>query len=288
MNNMNAEGGAIVIEKEGELHVLSSFAIKMPESFLDSDMIWKVIKEQKRLIVHLPEDIILSGLLVDFRPKEILVEPIMYKEVVLGVIVLAGVNSFTAEVQSNMELFGHGLALAFRNAITHDQLQRLAANDPLTGIFNRRFGLTRLKDEYHRAVVNSLHIGILIFDIDHFKKVNDTYGHLVGDKVIVRLAQTAKLALREGDVFIRYGGEEFLVVLPGASLVDTRQIADRIRHLVEDTEIKHNHQVIKVTVSIGGTSCPEREANEITAIIGVADKNLYKAKDLGRNMIVID
>lgn len=288
MTNLNAEGGAIVVEKEGELNILSSHGIKMPDTILESDMIWKVLKEQKRLMVDLPEDILINSLLVEFRPKTIMVEPILYKDIILGVVILAGANSFTKEMQNNMELFGHGLALAFRNAITHDQLQRLAANDPLTGIFNRRFGLTRLKDEFNRAVRNSLPIGVLIFDIDHFKRINDTYGHLVGDKVLVKLTQTAKLAMREGDIFLRYGGEEFLIILPGASHDDVNQISERLRHLVEDTEISHNSQVIKITVSIGGTSYPEHEVPDMNALINCADKLLYQAKEAGRNISIID
>jgi diguanylate cyclase (GGDEF)-like protein len=288
MTNLNAEGAAIIIEKEGELSILSSFGIKTPESILESNMIWKVIKNQKRLIIELPEDILLNGLLVDFRPKSIMIEPITYKDIILGVVILAGANTFTDEMQNSMELFGHGLALAFRNAIMHDQLQKLAANDPLTGIFNRRFGLTRLKEEFSRAVRNNLPIGVLIFDIDHFKKINDTYGHIVGDKVLIRLTQAAKLALREGDIFLRYGGEEFLVILPGASITDAYQISERLRHIIEDTEVPHNSQVIKITISIGGTSYPEREAIDMNTLINTADKNLYQAKETGRNKSIID
>lgn len=288
MANLSAEGGAIVVEKEGELQILSSFGIKTPESILNNDMIWKVLKDKKRLIIELPEDVLLNGLLVEYRPKAIMIEPILYKDIILGAVILAGVNSFGIEMQNNMELFGHGLALALRNAITHDQLQRLAANDPLTGIFNRRFGLTRLKDEFYRAVKSSLPIGVLMFDIDYFKKVNDTYGHLVGDKVLVSLTQTAKLALREGDVFLRYGGEEFLIVLPGASQSDVHHISEQLRHLVEDTEIRHNSQVIKVTISIGGTSYPEHEATDMNALINIADSKLYQAKESGRNISIID
>ena len=288
MGNLNAEGGAIIIEKEGDLHVLSSHGIKTPEAMLESDMIWKAFKDEKRLVVELPQDILLNALLVDFRPKTILFEPIIYKDVILGAVILAGVNSFSVEMMNKMGLFGNGLALALRNAITHDQLQKLAANDPLTGIFNRRFGLTRLKDELNRAIRNKTPIGVLMLDIDHFKKVNDTYGHLVGDKVLVSLSQTAKSALREGDVFLRYGGEEFLVILPGASQADVLEVSEKLRHLIEDTEIRHKEQVIRVTVSLGGTSYPEHDTLDMNALIHIADQKLYQAKELGRNMSIVD
>lgn len=288
IDNLNAVGGAIIIEKESELCVLSSFGINKPEEMIQNDLLWRVIKDQKRMLVNLPDNILLSGVIVDYRPKSILIEPILYKEVVLGVIVLATVVEFSSEMQNNLRQFGQGLALAFKNAITHDQLQRLAANDPLTGIFNRRFGLSRLKDEFTRAVKTNVPIGVLMFDIDHFKDINDTYGHLVGDKVLVSLTQAAKISLREGDIFLRYGGEEFLVVLPGASLSDVVQIAERLRHTISDTEIHNYLQTIRITISIGGTSYPEHNVDDYLSLINIVDKKLYQAKESGRNIAVVD
>ncbi len=288
MQNVNASGGAIIIERDGDLSILSSFGIKTPETLLESDVIWQTFKNQKRLLIELPEDIVLNGILVEFRPKSVLIEPIIYKGIILGVILLAGVKDFTSEMQNDLELFGHGLALAFKNAITHDQLQKLAANDALTGLFNRRFGLTRLKEEFIRAIKINQPIGVIMFDIDFFKKVNDTYGHLAGDRVLIKLSQTVKSALREGDVFMRYGGEEFFIILPGASVSNVVQIAEKIRRFVEDTEISHNTQTIKVTVSLGGTSFPEQNADDFMSLIAVADAKMYQAKASGRNIAVIN
>lgn len=287
MENMRAAGGAIIIEREGELSVLSSYGISTPQAMLEGDMIWQVFKNQKKQILNLPEEIILNSVLLDFRPKSVLLEPILYKGVVLGAVVLAGVSEFTPEMQHNMELFGQGLALAFKNAITHDQFQRLAANDPLTGVLNRRFGLERFRDEYVRAVKTNQPVGVIMIDIDHFKKINDVYGHLIGDRILIMLAQTVKTALREGDVFLRYGGEEFAVILPGASFLDVRQIAERIRRFVEDMEFHQNAQMIKITVSIGGVSFPEISVDDHMKLLEIADAHLYQAKEQGRNRIVV-
>jgi diguanylate cyclase (GGDEF)-like protein len=287
IENMNAAGGAIIVDKEGELSVLSSFGINMPEKMIENNIVWSVIKNRKRLVIHLPEDISLSSAIVSYRPKTVLIEPILYKEIVLGVVVLATVVEFSEEMQKNIQLFGQGLALAFKNAITHDQLQRLAANDPLTGIYNRRFGLSRLKEEFARAVKTDMPLGIIMFDIDHFKNVNDTYGHLVGDRVLISLTRAAKSTLREGDVFLRYGGEEFLVVLPGASMADVKQLSERLRRIVEDTEIQNQQQTLRITVSVGGTSYPERNVEDHLALINIADKQLFEAKESGRNYCVI-
>ncbi len=283
-----ATGGAIIIEKSGELQLLSSYGIKEPESLVENDMVWQVFKNSERLTLKLPEEIILNGVVVDYRPKTVIIEPLMYKEVVLGAILLATVDEFSESMENILRQFGQGLSLALKNAITHDQLQRLAADDPLTGIFNRRFGLLRLRDEFTRAVKTDTALGIIMFDIDYFKKVNDTYGHLVGDRVLVGVAKATQSVLRDGDVFLRYGGEEFLVALPGASIYDALQIAERIRHVVRDTVIYSGAQEIKVTVSLGGTSFPERESKDIFGLIGTADEKLYQAKESGRNMSIVN
>lgn len=286
IENFKSAGGAIVIEKDGALCVLSSFGINNPDEVLNNEIVWSVIKTRKRHLIDFPEDIELNGMLTSFRPKAVLVEPILYKDVVLGVVLLATVSQFSSEMQNNIQLFGQGLALAFKNAITHDQLQRLAANDPLTGIYNRRFGLARLKEEFARGVKANTPLGVLMFDIDHFKRVNDTYGHIVGDKVLIEIVKSAKTTLREGDVFLRYGGEEFLIVMPGASISDVKQIGERLRRTIEDTEIQNYQQTIKVTISLGGASYPEHNADDYLDLINRSDKNLFIAKDLGRNKLI--
>lgn len=236
----------------------------------------------------LPEDIVLNGVLVEFNPKSILLEPILYKGAFLGVVVLAGLADFTSSMQRNINVYGQGLALAFNNAIEHDQLQKFAAADPLTGILNRRYGLTRFKEEFGRSVRTSQPIGVVMFDIDHFKKVNDTYGHIVGDRVLVNLVRAVKSVLREGDIFLRYGGEEFLIIFPGASLKDLFTLSERVRRVVEEMETSYNEQKIKVTVSIGGTSYPQRDVKDFTELLQIADTKMYKAKDAGRNLVTLE
>ena len=131
----------------------------------------------------------------------------------------------TATRSSSSTQFRADLGLAVNNALAHDRLERLAAVDPLTDAYNRRFGLGRLREEYSRAVRAEAPLGILMLDLDHFKAVNDTYGHLVGDRVLRAVAGACRRVIREGDVLVRYGGEEFLVLLPGAGPDDV--VADR-------------------------------------------------------------
>ncbi len=288
MDSFKASAGAIIIERESEIVLLSSIGISTPEEIVKSDIVRQVFTRQQRMVINLPEDIKLSGVMLEFRPKSVVVEPIIYKGVVLGCVVLARVEEYELDKHNNMELFGRGLALAFKNAITHDQLQKLAVTDPLTGVLNRRFGLARLKEEYSRAVRADQPLGVIIIDLDYFKKVNDTYGHIVGDKLLIKISSVAKASLREGDVFLRYGGEEFAAILPGASIADAIKIAERIRRYIEETSLLYNGQNIKATVSIGGASYPENDIDDFMGLVERADSNLYKAKENGRNMAVVE
>lgn len=281
-----AAGGLIIIEKRGDLEIVASRGIEKDGSILKNEIVWRVLKTNIPELIRFPKDIVLDGVIATFRPLELLFIPIVYKDVSLGMILLASIDSFPNQTSDNLSVFIGGMALALRNAVTHSQLQELAANDPLTNIFNRRFGMLRLQEEFGRAVRLSLPIAVLMADIDFFKSVNDTYGHLVGDRVLIQIAQLAKKAVREGDIVIRYGGEEFLAILPGASQTDARQIAERLRRTVEETVIHHGGQEIKVTISIGINSFPENDVTNVNELIDAADKALYKAKETGRNKVV--
>ena len=127
-----------------------------------------------------------------------------------------------------------------------------------------------------------------MFDIDHFKSVNDTYGHLVGDRVLSRIAKLGRPVLRHGDVVMRYGGEEFVAILPAASKEDVRGVGERLRRVVEEAAIKDGEQLIQVTISIGGTSYPELDVKEEQELLKHADQALYSAKESGRNRVIVN
>lgn len=129
-------------------------------------------------------------------------------------------------------------------------------------------------------------LSLIMLDIDHFKQVNDTYGHNIGDKIIVMITKAVKGAMREGDLLIRCGGEEFLCVLPGASQHDAAITAQRIRVMVADSILKESDQAITVTVSLGTATFPNRDVADIQQFITVADEAMYSAKNSGRNRVV--
>ncbi|MCF8033961.1 MAG: GGDEF domain-containing protein [Desulfarculaceae bacterium] len=285
MDNSKAGAGALLVESEGLLEVAASHGLKDPESLDQSDHVRAAMRGGQRQLVRLPADLTVNGVLAEFRPQEVLVDPVRYKSVPIGALVLASGEPFGAEGLRNVELLRPALALALNNALAHERLQRLAALDPLTGVFNRRFGLGRLREEFSRAVRDGSPLGVVMFDLDHFKKVNDTYGHLVGDRVLVHLAKLARTVMREGDVLVRYGGEEFLAILPAAALSDSQLVAERLRRLLGESVVKDGQQEIRVTLSAGVASTPEHSVDNPEGLVGLADKALYAAKDAGRDRV---
>jgi two-component system, cell cycle response regulator len=279
--------GAVVVEKEGEMVVTTSQGIQDVDTVLESDHVRSVYRTESRRIISLPDVVRVEGVLTTFRPREVILEPIRYKEVMLGLIILASPGRFTQNAQDRLSLFTQSLALALHNSMLFDRLERLAALDPLTGIYNRRFGMTRLHEEFGRTLRMEVPLGVVMFDLDHFKEVNDVYGHLTGDRVLVRLANAARGVMREGDILVRYGGEEFLAILPGASGKDTFAIADRLCRKVRQTNVAYGEDLIKVTVSVGGVSYPETNVGSETELVERADLALYQAKESGRDCVVM-
>ena len=129
-------------------------------------------------------------------------------------------------------------------------------------------------------------VSLAFFDVDHFKKVNDTYGHQAGDAVLVGLASAIRSMIRNEDVFARYGGEEFALILRGIDGVGAGAVGERLRERVEAMRVPHEGKVLSVTVSVGCSSFAELDEKTPEALVGTADKRLYTAKRTGRNRVV--
>lgn len=277
--------GAILIEHDGDLRTYHTIGITKASSLSTNPQVLSSMQTLQRNVINIPEDIMLEGVLTSYRPKQIIIEPIVYKNLPMGALVLASDQEFATEILDNLDLFGTSLALALHNAMTHDQVQKLAAIDPLTNVYNRRFGLSRLHEEFVRAVRQNSALAVLMIDIDLFKQVNDVYGHTVGDRVLRTIAAATRNQLREGDVLIRLGGDEFMVVLLGASKIDAQEVGEAIRRQIDEKHIRYGEQNIKVTLSIGGASFPELDVEHEEALIEAADQALYRSKESGRNKV---
>jgi len=189
----------------------------------------------------------------------------------------------------------------------NQELTRLATTDALTGVLNRRAFMDALQAEVGRSKRYSHPLSLLILDIDYFKNVNDTYGHVAGDQVLKRMTQVALQTLRECDHFSRFGGEEFATLLPESNLEAAKQAAERIRLAIQEESVQYNDESINITISIGVAELSETNSSESDCsktngsesnssesnssenngngdkLISLADKRLYQAKKSGRN-----
>jgi diguanylate cyclase (GGDEF)-like protein len=166
----------------------------------------------------------------------------------------------------------------------HEEIYRLTTIDGLTQIFNKRYFLETLEREIARSHRYRREMSLVMFDIDHFKKVNDSFGHLAGDYVLKHLAQTVKTRIRREDCFARYGGEEFAIVLPEIDGLNAKPFAEKIRQLVEATDFKFENTTMPVTISMGVATL-DVESTDAQALIKRADDRLYEAKSSGRNCV---
>ncbi|MCE1254694.1 MAG: diguanylate cyclase [Anaerolineae bacterium] len=234
-----------------------------------------------------------------------LVYPLMYSNEVTGLISLTRfpvkdenpvfnqstnlVGNSVNFTQKDVELIASmepTYAVAIRNAQLHGELESLSVTDPLTGITNRRGFFKLATQEMNRCKVNDTNdLAVLMIDIDFFKRVNDYFGHLIGDQAIRAIAQECRGKLREKDLFGRYGGEEFVILLPGSNLEVARSVAERLRHGIAQMRIETEKGPISVTVSIGVASMAQ--SSSLDTLLQHADEALYHAKTCGRNRVEV-
>lgn len=166
------------------------------------------------------------------------------------------------------------------------QLQEQAIRDPLTNLFNRRYLRETLERELAEAGRSHHQLSVSIMDIDFFKKLNDTYGHAAGDLMLQALSQLLHQQTRQADVVCRYGGEEFVIVMPDAPLDGARQRAEQLRSNIESLKVDFADKVLHATISIGIAAFP-RHGHTSDELLRAADQALYTAKEAGRNRVVV-
>jgi len=176
------------------------------------------------------------------------------------------------------------LAIAVRNAQLFQELRDNSLRDGLTGCVNRTHAVDMIDTELRRARRSQLPVSIIMFDIDYFKRINDRYGHLCGDAVLEAIGSRMRSVLRGGDVKCRYGGDEFLVLLPETPLDGAKRVADTLRCEFADMPVRWNDETLHITTSFG-VALAEPNETKVEALIARADAALYRAKDHGRNCV---
>lgn len=276
---------ALCVVRDGTLTTVASNGLLEPARLAESEPVTRAYRTLETVRLDVPIDLQLDGGVVEFRPRTVLAFPLHLRMVPIAVLLLAATETIADDDELLVRQLLPNFAVALNNALSHERLQHVAAIDPLTGLYNRRFGLERLGEEFSRSVRSHDPLGLILFDIDHFKDVNDAYGHQTGDRVLKCVAHAARAVLREGDTLVRYGGEEFLAVLPGAGTEDLADLGDRIRRAVESAVTKDVDTELSVTVSLGAVPFPATDATDIDDLVRRADAAMYCAKSAGRNRL---
>jgi len=195
-------------------------------------------------------------------------------------------NAFDDNNLRLLNIIGQQVGIAMENVELYQRMHELATVDGLTGVYNRLYFQERLKEEFENAQKEKYDLSLALLDIDHFKRFNDMFGHLFGDKVLSRIATLIKKSLRSDDVIARYGGEEFVILLPRTGIKEAYYKVERLRELIAKTSITDGTVTSSVTVSFGVSSYPELSSSE-SELLKMADDALYDAKESGRNCVKI-
>ena len=205
---------------------------------------------------------------------------------VIGVMDSDRTRKFSEVEKDLMSMFAQQAAIAVENAQLYEERKQEARLDMATEIYNRR-GLSELGGrEIDRSVRFDRPLGVIFLDIDHFKVVNDTYGHPVGDQVLLELARRLKTNLRSIDILGRYGGEEFVIILPETNVECALDVAERIRSTVEERPFSPNNLSLWITVSQGVTVL-NHSNHSLKELIQQADEATYQSKNAGRNLVTL-
>ncbi len=229
--------------------------------------------------------------------RSVVVIPVFFRDEVIGTLLLRTSRKGKAFTKGEIRLciaLANASSNALYNAFLYERLdkektrlEKLAITDYLTGIYNIRYFYKRLEEELSRTVRYKIPLSCIMLDIDHFKKVNDNYGHRIGDIVLREFAQLIKRHTRKSDLFARYGGEEFILLLPQTSVKGAIIEAERLRNIVKEHSFKALKDGHKITVSLGIACAPGKEIKNYDDLIHMADNALFKAKEKGRDRFIL-
>lgn len=194
--------------------------------------------------------------------------------------------SWTPEEHQLASAVSEHVSMTLANLDLRDSLRQQAIRDPLTGLYNRRYLLETMEHEISRSSRKKSEMGLMMIDLDYFKKFNDTYGHDIGDFILAEFGRLIQLIIREEDIACRYGGEEFTLMLPETGKNDTLKVAEKIRNHIQAHKFYFNNKsYAPITLSIGIAVFPH-DGKTTSTLLKQADEALYQAKDQGRNQVV--
>jgi two-component system, cell cycle response regulator len=285
--SVGARGGAFyaVIPANGGLRAMSCYSCEMMGSELEPGEGVAGAAVASDEVALVPGDATLA-------PSEPIADaavaiPLRRGNHAIGVLALYGRapdETFTDDDVRLLQSLVHQAETAIENTFLYEEATRLSITDGLTGLWNRRLFDLRINEELQRAIRFQEPFGLLLVDLDHFKTVNDRFGHQAGDAVLVELARRLTDATREVDVVTRFGGEEFALILPKTPVEGTVRLAEKVREVVAHEPFAAGSASIPVTVSVGAAGYPEHGLSS-AELLAAADAALYRAKENGRNRV---
>jgi diguanylate cyclase (GGDEF)-like protein len=252
---------------------------------VEKTILEEITKTQKRAIINnFKLDIRFAKL--DIPHNSMISFPLKGKDQTLGALNLYFDNTdqMTDDEFKFYSITADQITMGIINAQQHEQIKRMAVTDKLTGLYNRRYFMKILTLEINRAKRNNKPFSVMLIDVDDFSNYNNTNGHLAGDTLLRKLAMIFKQSVRNVDTIGRYGGEEFIIILPESDDAQAFEVAERIRQVVETTQFEGKDQTSKMTISVGLFNCKDMTLTE-EQILKKADDALYRAKNSGKNRV---
>jgi diguanylate cyclase (GGDEF)-like protein len=264
-----------------------------PILILDSDLNLIDYNEEAQACIPLLDEDTVTKNLADFLDYDGRIKSSIVTETECRIRIIKNYNvrhyrvSCSQLLSSQQKILGYMLSLIDVTELveTMAELTELASVDTLTRTHTRRYFIERTELEFARAKRHSHPLSFIILDLDYFKKINDKHGHMAGDAMLKEIADICKTKVRSTDLLGRFGGEEFMILLPETNLESALYVAERIRKKIQETEFEYDGNKMKITASLGVTGTDKITCESFDTFLHCADKALYRAKDNGRNKI---
>jgi diguanylate cyclase (GGDEF)-like protein len=281
-----AEAEKAKLEREAlQIFTLYDMTREITRHF-DEQEAFKIFQKKLRENVNIEDCRLVHEIADGFKdgvlPSEYAAFVLKAKEKKLGVLLYKGLLDKDKE---KFAILAHQFALALRRLKLYNDIETLAITDGLTGVYTRRYFIERFEEEMKRSALRKRSLAFLMIDADHFKNINDQYGHLTGDKVLKEISVIIQENVREIDLVGRFGGEEFCVVLPDTEMDGAKVVAERIRKSAEKKLLKAYDNTLQVTLSIGIAMYPS-DGKILDELMDKSDWALYRAKSQGRNCVI--